>query len=116
MPRGVLGTLVAPAAHGVSKIDSLEDHRQRGRVDLRAELARLEGGKLEGSPLEALVQQSQTGSSEEQDLGEVPSLVREEHEVPGQRVEVELVPYDRGEPVVRLPHVDGVGGDVDSDR
>ena len=59
-----------------------------------------------------LEQDRESGSVEKQDLREVPPFVGEEHEVAGERVEAEVLD-DGGEPVVALPHVDGIDGDVD---
>ena len=95
-------------------VDSVEQHREVGRVDAHGAQSVGLRPNGESALLEALVVDDEASPVPDEDLAAVATFVEEDEDMPAERVENEHAAHDAEQAVVTEAHVDRLGGDPDS--
>ena len=103
------------AAH-VSQVNPIEDHRQRGCIELNLGRPLDDQRKPKPAALETFVIDHEAASIPEEDLHPVRAPAKEDEEMPRVRIVTELRPHRRAEPVVAAAKVDRRDSEEDPEQ
>lgn len=103
------------AAPHAGQVDAVEQHRQRGRVDLRRERVVLELRNAKPTGLEPLVEEDEATVVPGENFHPVTTARNEDEEVARVDVLAPAAVHDRPQPVDAVAHVDRLGCQQDPD-